>query len=81
MSDYRSGAGDQHRLDCLGADCPGPPLPRQPTSRVGGIVAAATGLADAERPRRVTHRPSAQASAVAPIELYTYVPGRASCWI
>jgi AcrR family transcriptional regulator len=51
-------------------------LPRQGLS-IDAVVDAATGLADAESLEAVTMRRVAQLLGVAPMTLYTYVPGKA----
>ncbi|MGA3523935.1 TetR/AcrR family transcriptional regulator [Melissospora conviva] len=80
MSDDRSGAGDPSRtLELLwrrDGDRAGRRGPR-PALTLDGIVAAATELADAEGLGALTMRRVAQALGIAPMSLYTYVPGRA----
>jgi AcrR family transcriptional regulator len=80
MSDHRSGAGDPARtLELLWREpgATGPQRgPRQGLT-VDRVVAAAIELADAEGVQAVTMRGVAQAIGVAPMSLYTYVPGKA----
>ncbi|MEU3453248.1 TetR/AcrR family transcriptional regulator [Micromonospora sp. NPDC006766] len=79
MSTYRSGAGDPARtLQLLWRQPADGPRrgPRQGRS-VDAIVAAAIELADAEGLDALTMRRVAQAVGVAPMTLYTYVPGKA----
>jgi AcrR family transcriptional regulator len=75
----RSGAGDPARtLQLLWRDPAAIPRhgPRQGLS-IDAVVDAATELADAESLDAVTMRRVAQALGVAPMTLYTYVPGKA----
>ncbi|MEU8260035.1 TetR/AcrR family transcriptional regulator [Micromonospora sp. NPDC048999] len=79
MPTYRSGAGDPARtLQLLWRQpAEGPRRgPRQGRS-VDAIVGAAIELADAEGLDALTMRRVAQAIRVAPMTLYTYVPGKA----
>jgi AcrR family transcriptional regulator len=79
MSAERSGAGDPARTLALlwrhAAAIPrhGP----RPALSIDAVVAAATGLANAEGLERVTMRRVAAALGVAPMTLYTYVPSKA----
>lgn len=75
----RTGAGDPARtLQLLWRDPGAVPRrgPRQGLT-IDQIVAAATGLADAEGLDGVTMRRVAQSLGVVPMTLYTYVPGKA----
>jgi len=75
----RSSAGDPTRtLQLLWRDPAAIPRhgPRQGLS-IDAVVAAATDLADTEGLEAVTMRRVAQALGVAPMTLYTYVPGKA----
>jgi len=75
----RTGAGDPARtLQLLWRDPAAIPRhgPRQALT-VGQVVAAATGLADAEGLDAVTMRRVASNLGVVPMTLYTYVPGKA----
>jgi AcrR family transcriptional regulator len=75
----RSGAGDPARtLQLLWRDPAAIPRhgPRQGLS-VDAVVDAATELADAEGLEALTMRRVAQALGVAPMTVYTYVPGKA----
>ena len=80
MASNRSSAGDPARtLELLWrqqTDSPSRRGPRQGLS-VDEIVEAAIALADAEGLDAVTMRRVAQALGVAPMTLYTYVPGKA----
>jgi AcrR family transcriptional regulator len=78
VSTERSGAGDPARtLQLLWRAAEVPKKgPRQGLS-VDGVVDAATAIADAEGLDAVTMRRVAQALGVAPMTLYTYVPGKA----
>jgi AcrR family transcriptional regulator len=75
----RSSAGDPARtLELLWRDVA--PTPRRGPARrldVDAVVAAATELADQRGLEAVTMRAVAQAAGVAPMTLYTYVPGKA----
>jgi AcrR family transcriptional regulator len=79
----RTGAGDPDRTLALlwrhaEGDRPAPPRkgPR-PSRSVDDVVAAATGIADEHGLEAVTMRAVAGRVGVAPMTLYTYVPGRA----
>jgi len=75
----RTGSGDPVRtLRLLWRDPAAVPRhgPRQQLS-IGQVVAAATALADADGLEAVTMRRVAQDLEVAPMTLYTYVPGKA----
>ncbi|GEL17116.1 TetR family transcriptional regulator [Pseudonocardia asaccharolytica DSM 44247 = NBRC 16224] len=79
MSSDRSSAGDPDRtLSLLWRDASAIPRrgPRQGLG-IDVVVGAATRLADAEGLAAVTMRRVAQALGVAPMTLYTYVPGKA----
>ncbi|HYN96886.1 MAG TPA: TetR/AcrR family transcriptional regulator [Pilimelia sp.] len=80
MPTHRSGTGDPVRTLELLWRAPGAGVnqrgPRQ-TLSVDRVVAAAIGVADAEGVEAVTMRRIAQALGVAPMSLYTYVPGKA----
>lgn len=79
MSVERTGSGDPARtLALLWRDPAVIPRhgPRQ-TLSVDAVVAAAIGLADAGGLEALTMRGVAQALGVAPMSLYTYVPGKA----
>ncbi|WP_431875468.1 TetR/AcrR family transcriptional regulator [Amycolatopsis sacchari] len=79
MSTERSGAGDPARtLRLLWRDPAAAPKrgPRQGLT-IDAVVDAATALADAEGLEAVSMRRVAQALGVAPMTLYTYVPGKA----
>jgi AcrR family transcriptional regulator len=75
----RSSAGDSARTLALLWRQP-PEGPRRGPARaldLDAVVAAAVGLADRDGLEAVTMRAVAQALGVAPMTLYTYVPGRA----
>jgi AcrR family transcriptional regulator len=79
MPDERSSAGDPARtLALLWRDPAAVPRhgPRQGLS-IDAVLAAATQVADTEGLEAVTMRRVAQALGVAPMTLYTYVPGKA----
>lgn len=79
MPSERTSAGDPARtLRLLWRDPEGLPRrgPRQGLS-IDAVVAAATRLADTDGLEAVTMRRVAQALRVAPMTLYTYVPGKA----
>ena len=79
MPIQRSGAGDPAQtLQLLWRDPAAVPRhgPRQGLS-IDAVVDTATELADAESLEAVTMRRVAQALGVAPMTLYTYVPGKA----
>lgn len=79
MPSERSGGGDPTRtLELLWQGSPAAPRrgPRHGLS-IDAVVAAATDLADSEGLEAVTMRRVAQALGVAPMTLYTYVPGKA----
>lgn len=76
----RSSAGDPARtLELLWRDRHAPAAQRGPRQglTVDQIVAAAVAVADSEGVQAVTMRRVAQALGVAPMSLYTYVPGKA----
>lgn len=78
MTSRRSSAGDPTRtLRLLWRDPEDSPRhgPRQGLS-IDAVVATATGIADAHGLEVVTMRRVAQALGVAPMTLYTYVPGK-----
>ncbi|WAL65862.1 TetR/AcrR family transcriptional regulator [Amycolatopsis cynarae] len=78
MATERSGAGDPARtLHLLWRETTPPKRgPRQGLS-IDAVVDAATAIADAEGLDALTMRRVAQALGVAPMTLYTYVPGKA----
>ncbi|WP_346775832.1 TetR/AcrR family transcriptional regulator [Micromonospora sp. HNM0581] len=78
MSEHRTGGGDPaHTLRLLWRQTDGPRRgPRQGRS-LDEIVTVAIELADTEGLESVTMRALAQAVGVAPMTLYTYVPGKA----
>jgi AcrR family transcriptional regulator len=74
----RTGAGDPERtLRLLWRETPAPSRGPRPGLTVDGVVAAAIELADAEGLAAVTMRRLARSLGVAPMSLYTYVPGKA----
>jgi AcrR family transcriptional regulator len=79
VATYSTGAGDPARTLELLWRRPGDNPRRGPRQgrSVDDIVAAATRLADAEGLAAVTMRAVAQALGVAPMTLYTYLPGKA----
>ncbi|MFI5960420.1 TetR/AcrR family transcriptional regulator [Cryptosporangium sp. NPDC051539] len=81
MAPERSSAGDPARtLALLWRDAerePGPSRGPRPTLTVGRVVSVAVDLADAEGLAAVTMRRIATDLSVAPMTLYTYVPGKA----
>jgi AcrR family transcriptional regulator len=80
MASERSGAGDPVRTLELLWRLPGGRGPRRgprPALSIDAVVASATELADAEGLDAVTMRRVAAALGVAPMTLYTYVPGKA----
>ncbi|NLU76971.1 TetR/AcrR family transcriptional regulator [Micromonospora sp. HNM0581] len=78
VSEHRTGGGDPaHTLRLLWRQTDGPRRgPRQGRS-LDEIVTVAIELADTEGLESVTMRALAQAVGVAPMTLYTYVPGKA----
>src|SRR6186997_2079432 len=80
MTNDASSAGDPARtLELLWRESPAGGTRRGPRQglTVDRIAAAAVELADAEGVQAVTMRRVAQALGVAPMSLYTYVPGKA----
>ncbi|SBT47403.1 TetR/AcrR family transcriptional regulator [Micromonospora auratinigra] len=79
MSTYRSGAGDPARTLHLLWRRPDatPRRGPRPGRSLDDVVTAAIGLADAEGLDAVTMRRVGQALGVAPMTLYSYVPGKA----
>ena len=80
MANQASSAGDPERtLALLWRDrsARGAQRGPRPGLSVDRVVAAAIDLADAEGPQAVSMRRVAQALGVAPMSLYTYVPGKA----
>jgi AcrR family transcriptional regulator len=76
----RTGAGDPDRTLALLWRTTAPPAPRRgprPRRSVDDVVAAATALADERGLDAVTMRAVADRLGLAPMSLYTYVPGRA----
>jgi AcrR family transcriptional regulator len=79
MASERSGAGDPVRTLELLWRLPGegPRRGPRPALSIDAVVASATELADAEGLDAVTMRGVAAALGVAPMTLYTYLPGKA----
>lgn len=79
MPIQRSGSGDPARTLELLWRLPGTASRRGPRQglRIDAVVDAATALADAEGLDATTIRRVAQSLGVAPMTLYTYVPGKA----
>jgi AcrR family transcriptional regulator len=79
MARPRSSAGDPVRTLALLWRDPDVAPRRGPARRLDldAVVAAAIALADERGPAAVTMRAVAQAAGVAPMTLYTYVPGKA----
>lgn len=79
MPRQRSSAGDPARTLALLWRDPAPAPRRGPARRLDldAVVVAATALADELGIEAVTMRSVAQAAGVAPMTLYTYVPGKA----
>ncbi|BCJ60297.1 TetR family transcriptional regulator [Micromonospora endophytica] len=79
MPNHRTGGGDPaHTLRLLWRQLgAGPRRGPRPGRSLEDIVTAAIALADAEGLDAVTMRAVAQAVGVAPMTLYTYVPGKA----
>ncbi|MET7997486.1 TetR/AcrR family transcriptional regulator [Amycolatopsis sp. NPDC005232] len=78
MSTEYTGGGDPRRTIELLWGIPGPPRRGpKPKLTVADVVATATRLADADGLEAVTMRRVADELGVAPMSLYTYVPGHA----
>ncbi|MEV0070221.1 TetR/AcrR family transcriptional regulator [Amycolatopsis sp. NPDC050768] len=78
MSTEYTGGGDPRRTIELLWGVPGPPRRGpKPKLTVADVVATATRLADADGLEAVTMRRVADELGVAPMSLYTYVPGHA----